>query len=221
MKKQEDILEIIRLIFISIKDEGYTVIKIHPDFPNIKISNDIDLLVTNKMKITNIIKKINFSKNYQIKLNNISKTHSHIDIFDKLNLYLLIRVDIYSELPSYESFQIRECLFNDAIKNSVIKDFNINKNVIIKIKVLDDLYDSVFRYIEYIEFFWTGSSKSWHLHYIEENSNLDNKDFLKLLHYYLNLKQPVELMYLKKIYNYRIYEIIKFIKRKIYYIIGR
>ena len=221
MKNREIILDIISLIFISIKNEEYVVIKKHPHFPNLEISNDIDLLVRKKMRITNLIKNINFSNNFAIRLNNINKTHCHIDFFDKINSHLLIRIDIYSDLPSYRSFQIRNCLFNDAIKNAVIKNFNIKKNKLIKVKLLNDVYESVFRYIEYIEFFWTGSNKSWHLSYIEENANLDNKDFLKYLHYYLILKEPVEFRYLKKIYNLRYYEIIKFIKRKINYIIGR
>ena len=115
----KNILEkILHKIFEKEFKEEYSIIKLNPNFPDLKIDSDLDLLVKNKINfIRELDLKIRNLKIIKIKLKHLNDFHSHYDILKKTNSSLLIRIDIYSILPNFEVVKVKNILFENILNN--------------------------------------------------------------------------------------------------------
>ena len=142
----------INKIFEKEFKEEYSIIKLNPNFPDLKIDSDLDLLVKNKINfIRELDLKIRNLKIIKIKLKHLNDFHSHYDILKKTNSSLLIRIDIYSRLPNFEVVKVKNILFKNILNNSIKKVFSINSKKI-NIKIPSFYFDLILRYIEYYEY---------------------------------------------------------------------
>ena len=192
----------------------YSIIKLNPVFPNLNINSDIDVFVKNKNEfIIELNSKIKILNDIRVLIKNINISHTHYDIFFKLNSILLLRIDIYSRLPNFQVVKTKENLFENILDNSIYKYFFINSKKI-KLKIPNFYLDLIMRYIEYYEFFWTGNPKDQHIMFVK-NALLTNKKkqrvFLDYINHFTQLPLDFHLKYSNQIQNYK-----KSIKTKYY-----
>jgi len=93
------------------------------------------------------------------KVRSLGPSHHQADLMDSAGL--VIKFDIYSEVPSYNRFRVDNALFVRAIARSVRSDGGDSS-----FPACDPFHEAIIRYLEYCEFFWTGPEKPHHLDWI-------------------------------------------------------
>ena len=176
--------KIFEIVFKSLKNEKYVIIK---SFDPIDFSkgNDIDIfcysIIDIKKNIINSLDKLLDETSIEISVKNYHK-HSHLDILEKNNI--LIRFDLFEDIPNYKKLNIRSSLFDIILEKRVIKKFRSTNYYI-----ADSNFNNLIRYIEYIEYFTPENNKIKHLIYLENNLKNDF-EFYNNIHYYI--KFPYE-----------------------------
>jgi hypothetical protein len=184
MSNEKLIQKIIIKIFNNNLIDNYTLVKLPTNFPNINLNSDLDIFCNSSEKligdIKSLLKDFIIKKKIKLKKTKLNDTHIHIDIFSLDNVRL-IRFDIYSRLPKFFNINIKEYFFDNVIKNSKKTKFMIEKDLEVNIFLPDFLDDLAIRYIEYFEYFWTGTNKDWHLELIK--SKLKKEDYANFSDY--------------------------------------
>ncbi len=210
--------KILHKLFENEFKEEYSIIKLNPNFPDLKIDSDLDLLVKNKINfIRELDLKIRNLNMIKIKLKHLNDFHSHYDILKKSNSSLFIRIDIYSRLPNFEVVKVKNILFENILNNSIKKVFSINSKKI-KIKIPNFYFDLILRYIEYYEFFWTGNPKDQHILFIKNtllNSQKKQREFLEYINHYTELPLDFHQKYSNQIQKYKKSTVTKYYIKKI------
>lgn len=221
MSESDIINDILNIFFNNNFVSKYTVIKINPKFPLISFNSDLDILVHNiKLFKNELDLRSKKSNKIFIRFKSLNYYHAHYDIFDIDTKILILRFDLYSTLPKYNVINLKNNLFFDVISCSSLKKIKLT-NSIIFVSLPDNLFDLTFRYIEYYEFFWTGSKKDHHIEFIKKaflNDPTILKSFLNHIHHYVEIPTNFHSKYstLIQIYKNRLkfkYYIKKFLSR--------
>ena len=206
MNESQIINDILNIFFNNNFISKYTVIKINPKFPLISFNSDLDIL-THDIKLfkNELDLKSKKSNKISIRFKSLNYYHAHYDIFDTDTKKLILRFDLYSTLPQYNVINLKNNLFYDVILFSSLKKIKLT-NSIISLSLPDNLFDLTFRYIEYYEFFWTGSKKDHHIEFINQaflNDPTILKHFLNHIYYYGEIPTNFHSKYSTLIQNYK------------------
>lgn len=206
MNDKTIIQKIIYDLFNGEFDNKYAIIKLNPQFPNITIGSDIDFFVYNaKNFIHELDKKLKNNIFIKVKIKKFNSIHHHYNIYEKTTRRLLIKLDLYSEIPNFQVVKVKNKLFLNLLSNPQKKTFKIqSKNINIFIPSL--YFDLILRYIEYYEFFWTGYPKDIHLNFIKKaflNDDKKLRNFLSYINYYTELPLDFHYKYSNLIQNYK------------------
>lgn len=151
--------------FQELSSEEYSIMK-YDGIEDYKSGSDIDIFVKNvKSFIRKIITVGNqyISKGYQINVHDHFCKHSYVDfcIDEKIEF----RFDIYENFKMYKNVFICPEYFNEILNNSGTiqhsfegKSFNV--------KILSEIDELVFRYLEYVDWFQEREDKIKHLNFI-------------------------------------------------------
>ena len=185
-------------LFDSMIDEKYTIIKISDAFPNLAIGSDLDIFCQDPQRSVQII--LNFLNRFVDNAHSveITKIPGKIKVDFCRSSQIILRFDIYIQLPLYTHLNLRTSYFDVIIENSILREMS---GVNVKVPSIED--DLILRYIEYIEYFSVVPDKIKHVDYICQKFQNDIKLrslFFQKLHYYV--KAP-EIVTPKQTYAYR------------------
>ena len=176
--------EIIEIIFNSLENENYVVIK-HNNFSYEERGYDIDILCESIPTIRDKIIRSSSSwlnRDRSIKANYENDERLVIDFLEYKEL--IIRLDIYQNLGNYKKIILKNSLKDVILETKEILDIESYS-----INVPKKIYDNILRYVEYIEYFDIRPDKVKHLNYLEKN--IENEAlFYKTLHYFIKVPTP-------------------------------
>lgn len=219
MSNEKLIQKIIFKIFNNNLIDNYSLVKLPNNFPNINLNSDLDVFCNNTEKLVGDIKSILdefiVSKKIKLKKIKLNNSHIHLDIFNLENTRL-IRFDIYSKLPKFLNINIKDFFFANIIKNSIKTKFIIEKELEVNIFLPNFFDDLSIRYIEYFEYFWTGSNKDWHLELIKSKlKKEDYANFSDYLHSIINFPVNPEYKFINIMQSHKSKLIFKYYIKKI------
>lgn len=174
--------KILKKILKDLESAKYVIVKSFSLNENV-YGKDIDIYCYSNYHIRNKIIKafsdLDLNKHFLIEVKEQSH-QSHIDI--KENDSLVLRFDLYDNLPKFKKLNVRESLFDvvietrELVNNNEINYFIASKN-----------FNNLLRYIEYIEYFQIENNKIKHLDFLEKNLSSDT-NFFENIHYYIKFK---------------------------------
>jgi hypothetical protein len=174
-------------IFRSIEKELYVIIKYSTIENMTKDGCDIDLLCENIDDIIDLVilncKEWSNSKNNQIDFKRINSLHAHIDFIQRGKLKF--RLDLYQDFPKLNKIILRNSFRDFFLKTRLEKNYKDQ----FKFYTPNKVYESIIRYIEYVELFDKRNDKIKHLDYIL-NNNQDKKAFSENLHFFIKFPPP-------------------------------
>ena len=159
--------------FNNLGDLDYCVVKLSDTFPNIKMGDDIDLIVKDVKKFTNTAFAY-FKNKYQYETEITTEKFGklHFDITSESNLVL--RLDITSEKPDTKGLKLKQNYYTTIFSNTHTEKYKI-EDLEFTIKIPDIKYEILVRTIEYFNY----PQKKWHKKYLLKNINhyKNNIDF--------------------------------------------
>jgi len=177
---QKNIHTIINNIFYCLKDQKYAIIRFS-GFSHIAPGDDIDILCSNKHKISRLIisnLRQLVEQGYEIHIT--EKNHIHIDIIENEKIYL--RFDLIDNFDSFRKITIHSSFAQDLLNRRVCVEnkFNGKSYPIFIAKEEDDL---VVRYLEFLENYDDRPDKIKHYDFILNALAEDHTkaSFLKIL----------------------------------------
>ena len=120
----------------------------------------------------------------EMRVSNLSPRHIQISfsILGELGFML----DVYGDFPNYSRFNIKPELFHRLVASSANPAMQTSKTW----PVPSTVSEAVIRYLEYINFFWSGPSKIKHAEWVLENlTDSDYELFFWTLHKYVQVKE--------------------------------
>jgi hypothetical protein len=178
----------------------YCLLKISPSFPYVGVGSDIDLLCRDPHAFIDAATRLWLDQrttNKRLKIKPISATHIHVDL---LAPHLILRLDLYVELPSFGAVSFRRDFTQHVICNrtgKVISAGTTHPEFTVFIpETVDDL---VIRLAEYAAYFWTGPDKVHHVDALLDAANLNRNDALERIHDWI---APIELQSHDRLTNY-------------------
>ena len=91
---------------------NYTIIKLNPQFPNITVGSDIDFFVSDiKNFIKELDKRLNNNLLTKVKIKKLNSNHYHYDINNKIANKLLLKLDLYSDIPLFQVVKVKKNFF--------------------------------------------------------------------------------------------------------------
>ena len=180
--------DLVLKIFKSIENEQYVIIKYSSIENMIKDGADIDLLSENIERIIDCVimgckQWVSLSKN-QINFKRLSNLHAHIDFVQEEKLKL--RLDLYQDFPKLGKIILRKSFRDFFLKTRIEKTYN-NR---FKFYVPNKIYESIIRYVEYVELFDKRNDKIKHLDFIL-NNNRNPKELIESLHFFVKFPPPI------------------------------
>lgn len=171
------------LLLLSQLDE-YVIYKISKDFPNIRIGEDIDLIVLDVQKCVNLVTHWHREQQNDLKiLIGTKDEHTHIDF--QLDSKLIIRLDLIESFSFFTRFSVKQNYIAKIFMNRVQAQYGD-----FYIWVPSKVDDITLRYFEFTEYFWLKPDKIKHYDYIENACNDDStrKAFIENTHQFIKLR---------------------------------
>lgn len=135
------------------------VVKYNASLPKVRVGGDIDIYSLNKGALLASLVEISFAEQIEATITERNPGHSHFDV--QKSGTLLFRLDIYSAFPQYKRFSVSAHIFAFLVGRGRQMD---SPNA--SIPRLPNEDEAFVRYLEYLEFYWTGPEKTHHLDWI-------------------------------------------------------
>ena len=174
-------------VFLScLEQELDTVVKGSRYLPELSTNHDIDIFTVDADRLISCMVETGRQRGIsETKIVQKSPSHWHLDILFETEFF---RFDIFSSFPRFSRFTVREGVFDRIIATSELRTSGEtcwpepNK-----------LFGAFVRYIEYLEFFWSGPEKTHHLDWILEELSIEERSRLfTFSHQFLEIKAPSE-----------------------------
>jgi len=186
--------------FMAINNDFYCLVKKSDIFPKYLIGSDFDIFCYDIKKcLSELLSAANnyLYNGYELKATKLGESQIQLDLLKEKEL--VVKFDLYENLPKYHNIQVKEYFFASILENRQkisINDFSIY--------VPNKIDEIIIRYLEYHEYFALRPDKIKHIEFIEkELSDANEVDiFFKKLHYFIKLPRIYDAMDLKGASNH-------------------
>ncbi|MFG1592802.1 hypothetical protein [Halobacteriovorax sp. CON-3] len=206
----------LKSLFIGIPNDLYVIVKYDEEVYKRRVF-DIDIFTYDLNCLVEMASKNFLSVVSDGRIEVLQKSNDHIQLDLFYSNTEFVRLDIYSELPTYNFLSLKSSLFTFFLES---RQVFISK-IFGEISILNDEANSFFRYIEYLEYIESRSDKSKHLDFVNEYvKNNDSERIFSLFHYFVKLNSKVIVKKKKGyisfiIFKYKELGLRKFVKRSL------
>lgn len=161
------------------------VVKRPASLPVVQAGGDIDILSIDKDELLKRLFLLASEMGYEAICRRIPDGAIQLDIY--MSPPDFVRFDIRSDFRNWKRVRIRASL-NDRL----VSDFRRSSlGSELSFPILSQKHEALFRYLEYLNYFWVGEDKAHHLSWIEKQISREEwEEVLKLAHLYLDSGSP-------------------------------
>lgn len=156
------------------------IVKAKGSLPTVFRGEDVDVLTRAPQEFVRDLVSSLGTSGWEAQIVNRTLGHFQVKVSDQKGLCFMF--DIWPLQNPWANLKLKPSFFDSLLATSQARKLSDE----LAIPVPDNLYEALFRYAEYCQYFWVGRDKAHHLAWIEKNLTVEQQDLLfELAHYYL------------------------------------